>query len=186
MANEPDARLHGRTDWPAQPAEVPSDPDFRPPGGSSNTNGPGRPGVPVGEVVTATVAVIGPNVTLRAAAEHMKRSGTAFLLVSDVAQFCGVLTDQSVTDWVTAGEAGTALVRDVMTPGVDVCSADQDVSEVARLMRARGVSWLVVLDQAVRPVGVVALADLVGIGGNDVPSGESGERSSVSADPPRR
>lgn len=89
MANEPDTRPHGPTGWPVRPAEVVSDPDFCPPGGSANANRPGRLGIPIREVVTATVAVIGPNVTLRAAAEHMKRCGTAFLLVSDVAQFCG-------------------------------------------------------------------------------------------------
>jgi CBS domain-containing protein len=178
MANEHDAQSQEFKGSPHRPAQAVSDSGYTRPDGWSEDNWPGHPEVTILAIMISKVAVVGPDVTLRAAMEHMKQSGTSFLLISDIAQFAGVLSDRDITEWLAAGGADIAPAREVMKPGVDVCYADQDVSEVARLMRVRGVSWLVVLDRNGRPAGVVTLADLVASGGNDALSGESIEGSS--------
>jgi CBS domain-containing protein len=66
------------------------------------------------------------------------------------------------TDWqMVELESVTAAIRDVMTTEVVNVGPDTPVPELARVMLDRGVHRLLVLDPDRRPVGVVAVNDLL-------------------------
>ncbi len=66
------------------------------------------------------------------------------------------------TDWQMVDvEPGPTTVGDVMTTRVVSAGPDASVSDLARIMLDRGVHRLFVLDREERPVGVVAVDDLL-------------------------
>lgn len=66
------------------------------------------------------------------------------------------------TDWqMVELESAPAVVRDVMTTEVVSVEPNTSIAEIARMMLDRGVHLLLVLDGDERPVGVVAINDLL-------------------------
>jgi CBS domain-containing protein len=66
------------------------------------------------------------------------------------------------TDWqMVETEAPATVVRDIMTSSVVDVGPGANVTELARLMLDRGIHRLVVLDADRRPIGIVAVNDLL-------------------------
>jgi CBS domain-containing protein len=66
------------------------------------------------------------------------------------------------TDWqMVETEAPATVVRDIMTSTVVDVGPGANVTELARLMIDRGIHRLVVLDADRRPIGIVAVNDLL-------------------------
>ena len=122
----------------------------------------------VSDVMTRDVEVIGPDATLREAAQKMKTLEVGPLPVSDGRRLLGMVTDRDITVRATAEglDPNTTRVSDVMTKGTIYCFADQDVREAARIMERERIRRLVVLDRAKNLVGVVSLGDLAVGGAN--------------------
>jgi CBS domain-containing protein len=116
----------------------------------------------VSEVMTLGVECIDPDATLQEAAARMKSLDIGTLPVCDRDRLAGMVTDRDITVRATAeGDAPTDVrVRDIMTPGVIYCFEDALVEDAARLMEAKQVRRLVVLDRNKRMVGLVSLGDL--------------------------
>ena len=116
----------------------------------------------VSEVMTQGVECIGPDATLQEAAAKMKSLDVGPLPVCDNDRLVGMVTDRDITVRATAeGDAPTDVrVRDVMTPEVIYCFEDDLVEDAARLMAAKQVRRLVVLNRDKRMVGIVSLGDL--------------------------
>ena len=116
----------------------------------------------VSEVMTQGVECIGPDATLQEAAAKMKSLDVGPLPVCDNDRLVGMVTDRDITVRATAeGDAPTDVrVRDVMTPEVIYCFDDDLVEDAARLMAAKQVRRLVVLNRDKRMVGIVSLGDL--------------------------
>ena len=116
----------------------------------------------VSEVMTQGVECIGPDATLQEAAAKMKSLDVGPLPVCDNDRLVGMVTDRDITVRATAqGDAPTDVrVRDVMTPEVIYCFEDDPVEDAARLMAAKQVRRLVVLNRDKRMVGIVSLGDL--------------------------
>jgi CBS domain-containing protein len=117
----------------------------------------------VHDLMTTGAETIEPHDTLQYAAGRMKALGVGFLTVhSDADGVLGVITDRDiVVRGVAEGvnpEKTTA--RDIMTGHVVWCYDDTTVSEAARLMEARAVRRLVVLDHQHRLAGVLSIDDL--------------------------
>ena len=141
----------------------------------------------VSEVMTRGTECTRPDATIREAAERMKALDVGSLPVCDNDRLVGMLTDRDITvRSVAAGhDPGTECVRDVMTPGIAYCFEDQDVSEVADLMREKQVRRLPVLNRDKRMVGIVALGDLAVDTGDEQLAGHALEGISEAA-PPKR
>ena len=92
----------------------------------------------------------------------MKSLDVGPLPVCDNDRLVGMVTDRDITVRATAeGDAPTDVrVRDVMTPEVIYCFEDDPVEDAARLMAAKQVRRLVVLNRDKRMVGIVSLGDL--------------------------
>jgi CBS domain-containing protein len=114
------------------------------------------------EIMTAGIECTTSDASVREAAERMRDFVIGALPVLDHGRVVGVITDRDIT--VRAAALGwkpdTTPVRDVMTPEVLFCFADQDVAEAAHLMADKKVRRLVVLDRDGRLVGLLSLGDV--------------------------
>ena len=114
------------------------------------------------EVMTSAVECISPSSTLQEAASKMRELDVGSLPVCDLDRLVGMVTDRDIAlRSVSEGQdPHLETVRDIMTPEVIYCFADEDVEEVAALMRDRQVRRLPVLNRDKRLVGIVSLGDL--------------------------
>jgi len=141
----------------------------------------------VSEVMTQGVECIGPDATLQEAAAKMKSLDVGPLPVCDNDRLVGMVTDRDITVRATAeGDAPTDVrVRDVMTPEVIYCFEDELVEDAARLMAAKQVRRLVVLNRDKRMVGIVSLGDLAVKTGDEQLAGNALEGISEPNQPDR-
>lgn len=95
----------------------------------------------------------------RGAAEHQ----VGFLPVYDDARrVVGIVTDRDLTVRVcAAGGDTTRPIGEVMSQGVITCRASDPIVVVEELMVRNRKQRIVVVDDEMRPIGVVAVADLV-------------------------
>lgn len=116
----------------------------------------------VSDVMTAAVEHCGPDDTLQEVAERMRVLDIGPMPVCDGDRVIGIITDRDiVVRAVAKGEdARQCRVRDVMTGNVVYCSPDDDIRDAARLMASHQVRRLVVIDDARRMCGIIALGDL--------------------------
>lgn len=116
----------------------------------------------VSEIMSRDVQVIQPQESLRRAAQQMQELEVGALPVCDGDRLLGMLTDRDITvRGVAAGlDPDSACVSDVMSPGIEFCTADQDTEEVMRVMGERQVRRLPVVDGDKHLIGIVSLGDL--------------------------
>ncbi len=114
------------------------------------------------EMMTTNVIVVEPNTTLREASEKMEEADIGFLPVCDGERLQGAITDRDIV--VRGLAAGTdpdrCTVRDIMSDSLAYIYADQEAVEAARLMEARQIRRLVVLDRSKRLAGILTLGDI--------------------------
>ncbi|MEO5880994.1 MAG: CBS domain-containing protein [Caldimonas sp.] len=116
----------------------------------------------IADIMTRSVAVVGRDETLQAAACRMREMDVGALPVTDGKALAGMITDRDITvRGVAEGMvAQEALVADVMTEDVRFCSESDSVEEVMAQMGKAQVRRLPVLGANREIVGIVALADL--------------------------
>jgi CBS domain-containing protein len=116
------------------------------------------------DVMTPDAIAAHPATTLRAAAEMMRLLNVDSLPVVDQGRVLGLITDRDiVVRGLALGlEPDGASVSEVMSRDVQTCSVDDDVEDVARLMRDLQVRRLLVVDARDRLVGLVTPGDLMG------------------------
>lgn len=109
------------------------------------------------------VIAIGVHESVRRAAQLMAEHHVGFLPVCDDAQrVVGIVTDRDLTVRVCAqGGDATRPVGEVMSQGVIACRASDSIVVVEELMVRNRKQRIVVVDDQMRPVGVVAVADIV-------------------------
>jgi CBS domain-containing protein len=123
----------------------------------------------VSEVMTMSVEVCSPDDTLQAVAEQMVELDVGAIPVCEGKKLIGMLTDRDiVVRAVAKGEdVKSCKAGDVMTPDIIYCSPDDSVADAARIMAARQVRRLVVIDDQRQLCGIVALGDLALEGQDD-------------------
>ncbi len=116
----------------------------------------------IADIMTRSVAVVGRDETLQAAARRMKEMDVGALPVTDGKALVGMVTDRDITvRGVAEGMVvQESLVSDVMTEEVRWCSESDSVETVMAQMGEQQVRRLAVLDAAHEIVGIVALGDL--------------------------
>jgi CBS domain-containing protein len=137
------------------------------------------------EIMTSDVECIGPDNTLREAAEKMRALDVGPLPVCDNDRLVGILTDRDIVVRAIAEghDPRTTAVREAMTESVDYCFEDDDTAAAARKMRERQIRRLAVLNRDKRLVGIVSLGDLAVKTGDDAETGETLEEISEPAKP---
>jgi len=119
--------------------------------------------VKVSDVMTPYVATISPEASVREAAQLMRELDTGSLPVCEGGRLLGMVTPKDIAVRATAfgHDNDSTLVVDVMTPDVVCCYREDDVQDARRMMEESSLGKLVVLDEDRRPVGLVALSDIV-------------------------
>lgn len=116
----------------------------------------------VQEIMTPSVHIADPNMTIREAARWMRADDVGALPVGENDRLVGVVTDRDIVMRGVAEERapGNTSVREVMSDGVCYCFEDDDVEGASQVMATHQVRRLPVLNRQKRLVGVVALADI--------------------------
>ena len=115
----------------------------------------------IADIMTRSVATVGRDETLQAAARRMHEMDIGALPVTDGRALIGMVTDRDITvRGVAEGMvAQEALVADVMTEEARWCNEDDLVEDVLAQLGDAQVRRLPVLGTDHRIVGIVALAD---------------------------
>jgi CBS-domain-containing membrane protein len=116
----------------------------------------------IADIMTRSVAAVGRDETLQAAARRMREMDVGALPVTDGRALAGMVTDRDIAiRGVAEGMvAQEALVADVMTEEVAFCNETDSVEAVMAQMGDAQVRRLPVLGANREIVGIVALADL--------------------------
>jgi len=116
----------------------------------------------ISEVMSCDVQCIRPDATLHQAAEKMKSLDVGSLPVCHSDKLVGMITDRDIVVRSVAEGHDPEIdhVQDVMSPELFHCFEDQDVREIARLMKDKQVRRIPVLSRDKRLVGIVSLGDL--------------------------
>lgn len=116
----------------------------------------------IADIMSTDVRTIQPQESLRRAAQCMQELDVGALPVCDGERLLGMVTDRDITvrgvaDGLNPDEA---CVSDIMSPEVEYCTTEQDTDEAKRLMGAKQIRRLPVVDADRRLVGIVSLGDL--------------------------
>ena len=116
----------------------------------------------IADIMSTDVQTIQPQESLRRAAQCMLEFNIGSLPVCDGEVLLGMLTDRDITvRGVAEGlHPDQACVSDIMSPHVEFCTPGQDAEEAKRLMGAKQLRRLPVVDGRRRLVGIVSLGDL--------------------------
>ena len=116
----------------------------------------------IADIMSTDVRTVQPQDSLRRAAQCMQELDVGALPVCDGERLLGMVTDRDIAVRAIADglNPDEACVSDIMTPDVQFCTTEQDAEEAKRLMGARQVRRLPVIDDNRRLVGIVSLGDL--------------------------
>lgn len=115
----------------------------------------------VSDIMRHDVQLIGPNDTLRQAAELMKKVDSGALPIAENDRLIGMLTDRDIViRGIAAGKGPDAKTREVMSPEVKYVFEDEDIAHVAENMSELQVRRLPVVSRDKRLVGIVSFADI--------------------------
>lgn len=114
------------------------------------------------DVMTRDVEVIGPNDTVREAAEKMATLNVGPIPVCDGQRIQGMITDRDIVVRVIAKglDPSSTRVAEAMTAQVEYCFMDDDIDTALQHMADKQVRRLIVLDRNKKLVGIVALGDI--------------------------
>ncbi|MDB5060047.1 MAG: hypothetical protein JWO59_3519 [Chloroflexi bacterium] len=134
----------------------------------------------VKDVMSSDVIAVPADASLADAIEKLEQRGVGVLAVYSGDELLGTITEHDIAAWLANGDRDptTAKVRDVVHREARYSREDQDIGEVARMMRDQHLNGMVVI-RGNQPVGSVSLADLA----TRVDGGERrGTRTSTEAD----
>lgn len=112
--------------------------------------------------MTHPARFIGPDASIREAAEKMKIFNVGVLPVCEHNQVIGIVTDRDIAIRSTAEgrDPGRDQVRYLMSSDVECCYEDQDLEAVAQKMERRQVRRLPVLNHEEALIGIISISDL--------------------------
>ena len=117
----------------------------------------------VKELMTRGVECIEPSTTLQEAARKMRELDVGVLpICTPGGKPIGVLTDRDIVLRAVAGgeDPMRCPVENIMTPDLICCHQDQDVHDVAEIMREQQIRRLLVVNDRGSLIGIVSLGDL--------------------------
>ena len=114
------------------------------------------------EIMTTNVECVPPDVGIQDLAKNMKTLDIGFLPVCENDRLVGTVTDRDIVIRGIAGRADFSSLeaRDVMNKEVFWCFEGDDITDVAKRMREKGVRRMLILNKDKRLVGVVSIGDI--------------------------
>jgi len=116
----------------------------------------------VSEIMSPDVDFVSSDDTIQQAARKMEELDVGALPVIVGKEFVGMITDRDITVRIAAQgrDPQRAKVVDAVSEGVVACRADDDINDVARLMKDRKIRRVPVRDDKGSLAGIVSFADL--------------------------
>jgi len=116
----------------------------------------------VREIMTSNVECVAPGTGVRELASKMKTLDVGFIPVCENDRLSGTVTDRDIVIRAIAEgkDIDSCPARDIMTQNVFWCFEEQDVKDVAKLMREKDVRRMLILNADKRLVGVVSIGDI--------------------------
>ncbi len=115
----------------------------------------------ISEIMSRDVAVARPGDSIQDVAKQMVAKDAGSVPVCDGTTVLGMVTDRDIVIRAVAeGRAFETPVADVMTPHIEYCYDDDDITAAADKMAEFQLRRLVVLDRSKKLVGIVALGDI--------------------------
>jgi len=129
----------------------------------------------VSEIMSRNVECVDPDTSIKEIAQKMRLLDVGFVPICEGNRVIGTLTDRDITIRHVADGQNPYRVkaRDIMTPNVFYCYADQDVEEVGRYMQEHEVRRVLIFDRGENLVGVVSLGDISKAAGEEWLAGET-------------
>lgn len=114
------------------------------------------------EIMTRNPEPVSPDATLQQAASEMERLDVGVLPLAADGKLFGLVTDRDIAVRGVARGLNPveATVDTIATRNVATCFEDQEVSEVAQLMKEKQIRRIPVLNRKRDLVGIVSLGDL--------------------------
>jgi len=129
----------------------------------------------VSEIMSRNVECVDPDTSIKEIAQKMRLLDVGFVPICEGNRVIGTLTDRDITIRHVADGQNPYRVkaRDIMTPHVFYCYAEQDVEEVGRYMQEHEVRRVLIFDRGENLVGVVSLGDIFKSAGEEWLAGET-------------
>ena len=128
----------------------------------------------VKSVMSKDVKVIGPDTSLREAAQQMRDGDFGLLPVVENDRMIGAISDRDIAvRGVAEGKDANSKVRDVMSSGVVSAYEDESIEHALEVMGKRQIRRLPIVSREERLVGIVALGDLAGDKAEVKPAGQA-------------
>lgn len=116
----------------------------------------------IARFVTRSVLTVGPDDTLRAAAESMMERGVGSAVVLTGGKPSGVITDREALRAIAQNRDPDAFtVEDFLVGKLTTVEPSLELLDAARIMRDKGFRHLVVVNERGDLVGVFSMRDLV-------------------------
>jgi CBS domain-containing protein len=113
------------------------------------------------DLMTRDVSVVAPDHTIQQAARLMIALDVGALPVGDNDRLVGMITDRDIAvRGVAEGKGPETKVRELMTPDVKYCFADDEIDDIAANMADIQLRRLPVVDRDKRLVGILSLCDI--------------------------
>jgi CBS domain-containing protein len=118
-------------------------------------------GMKVQDVMTRNVATARPDTTLEEIATMMRAEDVGAVPIVEAGELVGIVTDRDIVVRCIADGRDTAetVAEDVMSADVETIETAADISEASRLMSAKQIRRLPVVDQG-KFIGMVSLGDI--------------------------
>ena len=116
----------------------------------------------VGDIMTRPPRTLDVTASVMDAATVMREGDVGDVVVLEEGRLCGILTDRDIVVRVlaTGDDPSTVQVGDVCSRILTTVSETDGIGDAVRLIRAKAVRRLPVLDDDGKLVGIVSLGDL--------------------------
>jgi len=117
----------------------------------------------VAQCMSPTLVTVGPDHTLREAAQHMIERNVGAAVVLDVdGEGPGIVTERDILRSVAEGQdPDTETVRAHLTEDATVAGPHMTIERAAETMLAGAFRHLIVVDDAGQPLGMLSMRDVV-------------------------
>ena len=116
----------------------------------------------VSDAMTRAIDFVDPSASVQAAATEMAELDIGAVIIGTADRIDGILTDRDIiVRLVVEGLHPARIgVREIMTPDVITCRADDDIEHAFAAMREGQFRRMPVLNEEGKPIGIITLSDL--------------------------
>ena len=138
-------------------------------------------------IMTTNFEMINSTESITEAAKKMKSLNVGVLPVKEDNKIVGMITDRDMVVRALAEnkEAGSVIVKDVMSPEIARCSSEDNIEDAADIMKEKKLRRLIVLNSENAPVGIVSLGDIAAKADSEQLAGQTLEVVSQPCSPSR-